>query len=83
MILGNPVGLWQGGKELEKEAPGVDESSVFYSIGYIEVGGNTEFLVNTSNSVETITASDVHAANMEIVLSGIHLEIASSDFHVV
>ena len=54
-----------------------------HSIGYIEVGGNTEVLINTSNSTETVSASNVHAANMEIVLSGIHLGLASSNFHLI
>jgi Bacterial Ig-like domain/RTX calcium-binding nonapeptide repeat (4 copies) len=54
-----------------------------HSVGYIEVGGNTVVLVNTTNSAETLTASDVHAANMEIVLNGTHLGLASNDFHVV
>ena len=52
-----------------------------HSVGYIEAGGNAVILVNTTNSAETLTASDVHAANMEIVLN--HLGLASSDFHVV
>jgi Ca2+-binding RTX toxin-like protein len=54
-----------------------------HSVGYIEVGGNTEVLVNTANSAETVSASDVHAANMEIVLAGIHLGLTSNDFHIV
>jgi parallel beta-helix repeat protein len=54
-----------------------------HSVGYIEVGGNTEVLINTSNSSETVSASNVHAANMEIVLSGIHLGLASSNFHLI
>jgi Ca2+-binding RTX toxin-like protein len=52
-----------------------------HSVGYIEVGGNTEVLVNTANSAETVSA--VHAANMEIVLAGIHLGLTSNDFHIV
>ena len=54
-----------------------------HSVGYIEVGGNTEVLVNTTSSAEVVTASDTHAANMEIVLTGIHLELTKNDFHLV
>ena len=54
-----------------------------HSVGYIEVGGNTEVLVNTTNSAQTVTASDVHTASMEIVLAGTHLGLTSSDFHIV
>jgi Bacterial Ig-like domain len=54
-----------------------------HSIGYIEVGGNTEVLVNTTNIAEIVSASNVHAANMEIILAGIHLDLASSNFHLV
>ena len=54
-----------------------------HSLGYIEVGGNTVVLVNTTNNAETVTASDVHAANMKIVLSGTHLGLAGNDFHVI
>ena len=53
-----------------------------HSVGYMEVGGNTEVLVNTTNSVETVSAADAHAANMEIILSGIHQGLTSSDFHL-
>jgi hypothetical protein len=35
-------------------------------------------LVNTTSSAKTITATDTHAANMEIVLSRIHLGLTSS-----
>jgi len=54
-----------------------------HSVGYIEVGGNTEVLVTTTSSAEVVTASDTHAANMEIVLTGIHLELTKNDFHLV
>ena len=54
-----------------------------HSIGYMEVGGNTEVFVNTTNHPETVTASDAHAANMEIILSGIHLALTTSNFHLV
>jgi len=51
------------------------------SVAYIEVGTNTEVLVNTTNSVETVTTPSVAAANMEIVLMGIHLGLTSADFY--
>ena len=54
-----------------------------HSVGYVEVGGNTEVLVNTTSSAESVTLSDTHAANMEIVLSGTHLGLTSHDFHIV
>ena len=54
-----------------------------HSVGYIEVGGNTEVLVNTTSSAEIVTASDTHAANMEIVLTGVHLGLTKSDFHLI
>jgi len=54
-----------------------------HSVGYVEVGGNTEVLVNTTSSAESVTLSDTHAANMEIVLSGIHLGLTSHDFHLI
>jgi YVTN family beta-propeller protein len=54
-----------------------------HSVGYIEVGGNTEVLVNTTSSAESVTLSDTHAANMEIVLSGTHLGLTSHDFHLL
>jgi hypothetical protein len=54
-----------------------------HSIGYMQVGGNTEVLVNTTNSTEVVSTSDVHAANMEIILAGIHLGLTQSDFHLI
>lgn len=54
-----------------------------HSIGYIEVGGNTEVLVNTTSTAEIVTASDTHAANMEIVLTGVHLGLTKNDFHLL
>ena len=54
-----------------------------HSVGYIEVSGNTEVFVNTTNSAETVTASDAHTANMEVILAGIHLGLTSSNFHLV
>jgi Ca2+-binding RTX toxin-like protein len=53
-----------------------------HSVGYIEVAGNTEVLVNTTGRAESVTLSDIHAANIEIVLSGTHLGLTSHDFHI-
>ena len=52
-----------------------------HSVAYIEVGGNTEVLVNTTSNNETVTFANVSAANMQIVLVGTHLGLTSSDFH--
>ena len=52
-----------------------------HSVAYIEVNGNTEVLVNTTSAAEIVTSSNVSAANMEIVLVGIHLGLKSADFH--
>jgi hypothetical protein len=52
-------------------------------VGYIEVSGKTEVLVNTTSSTESVTLADPHAANMEIVLIGTHLGLTSHDFHLV
>jgi Ca2+-binding RTX toxin-like protein len=52
-----------------------------HSVGYIEMSGNTEVLVNTTNNAEIVTSSNVSAANMEIVLVGINLHLTSTDFH--
>jgi hypothetical protein len=54
-----------------------------HSVAYIEVNGNIEVLVNTTNTAETVTSANVSAANMEIVLVGIHLGLKSADFHHV
>ena len=54
-----------------------------HSVAYIEVNGNTEVLVNTTSTAETVTGANVSAANMEIVLVGIHLGLKSADFHHV
>jgi Ca2+-binding RTX toxin-like protein len=52
-----------------------------HSVGYIEVNGNTDVLVNTTNTAETVTNANVSAANMEIVLVGVHLGLKGADFH--
>jgi hypothetical protein len=52
-----------------------------HSVGYIDVNGNTEVIVNTTNTAETVTNANVSAANMEVVLVGIHLGLKSADFH--
>jgi hypothetical protein len=54
-----------------------------HSVAYIEVGGNTEVLVNTSNAAEKVTTTDTHAADMQIHLVGVNLGLTASDFHHV
>lgn len=54
-----------------------------HSVAYLVVNGNTEVLVNTTDTAETVTSANVSAANMEIVLVGIHNGLASTDFHHV
>ena len=45
------------------------------------MNGNIEALVNTTNTAETVTSANVSAANIEIVLVGMHLGLKSADFH--
>ena len=52
-----------------------------HSVAYIEVSGNTVVLVNTTSSAETVSSTNVGAANIEIDLVGIHLGLTSTDFH--
>jgi hypothetical protein len=52
-----------------------------HSVAFLEAGGNTHVLVNTTNTAETVTTSDTHAADMEITLVGVHLGLTSTDFH--
>lgn len=54
-----------------------------HSVAYIQVGSNTEVLVNTTNHAEIVTNSNVTSANIEIVLVGINLGLTSTDFHHV
>ncbi len=52
-----------------------------HSVAYMEVGGSTEVLVNVTGVAETVSASDTHAANMKITLTGVNLGLTGSDFH--
>ena len=52
-----------------------------HSVAFMEVGGNTEVLVNTSAAPETVSATDTHAANMQVTLFGVHLGLTATDFH--
>ncbi len=52
-----------------------------HSVGFLEVGGNTVVLANTSGAAETVTSTDMHAADMKIVLTGVNLGLTASDFH--
>lgn len=51
-----------------------------HSVAYLETGGNTVVLVNTTNAAQIVSAQDTDAANMEIALTGTHLGLTSSDF---
>lgn len=51
-----------------------------HSVAYLETGGNTVVLVNTTNAAQIVSAQDTAAANMEIALTGTHLGLTSSDF---
>ena len=52
-----------------------------HSIAYMEVGGSTQVLVNATNVAETVSATDTHAADMKITLTGVNLGLTGSDFH--
>jgi hypothetical protein len=52
-----------------------------HSVAVLEAGGSTHVLVNTSNVADTVTATDMHAADMKIILLGVNLGLTSSDFH--
>jgi hypothetical protein len=52
-----------------------------HSVAVMEVGGNTQVLVNTSNTAETVSQTDTHAADMKVSLVGISLGLTGSDFH--
>ncbi|WP_178133627.1 M10 family metallopeptidase C-terminal domain-containing protein [Vineibacter terrae] len=52
-----------------------------HSVAYVEAGGNTQVLVNTTDTPETVTATDTHAADMKIMLLGVNLGLGASDFH--
>jgi Ca2+-binding RTX toxin-like protein len=52
-----------------------------HSVAYMEVGGSTQVLVNATSVAETVSATDTHAANMKITLTGVNLGLTGSDFH--
>jgi Ca2+-binding RTX toxin-like protein len=52
-----------------------------HSVAYVEVGGNTQVLANTGNAAETVTTSDMHAADMKITLVGVNLGLTGTDLH--
>ncbi|WP_147148374.1 beta strand repeat-containing protein [Reyranella soli] len=51
-----------------------------HSVAYVETGGNTVVLVNTSANAETVTTSNFGSASMEIVLAGVNLGLTYTDF---
>jgi Ca2+-binding RTX toxin-like protein len=52
-----------------------------HSVAYLEVGASTQVLVNTTSTAETVSTSDMHAADMKIGLVGVHLGLSATDFH--
>jgi hypothetical protein len=74
------IGVQHGAPTFQGKLTGPETLNA-HSIGYIEVGGNTEVLVNTSNTPEVVTAANATAADMEVILVGINLHLASGDFH--
>jgi Ca2+-binding RTX toxin-like protein len=52
-----------------------------HSVAYLEVGATTQILVNTTSTAETVSTSDMHAADMKIGLLGVHLGLSATDFH--
>ena len=72
----NPVPLFQGSI--------ADNGTLnAHNVAYMEVGSITHVLVNTSNAPETVSSSDMHAADMKIGLLGVHLGLTAGDFHHV
>lgn len=51
-----------------------------HSLAFLETGGNTLVLANTTDVVEIVNATDTHAADMKIVLLGANLGLTGSDF---
>jgi hypothetical protein len=51
-----------------------------HSVAFLETGGNTLVLVNTSDVAELVEATDTHAADVKIVLLGTSLGLVGSDF---
>jgi Ca2+-binding RTX toxin-like protein len=52
-----------------------------HSVAVMEVGGNTQVLVNSTATAETVTATDMHAADMKVILVGVNLALTGADFH--
>lgn len=50
------------------------------SVGFIESGGNTLVLVNTSSAAKIISAANTDSADMKIVLLGVRLGLTATDF---
>jgi nucleoid-associated protein YgaU len=51
-----------------------------HGVAFLESGGFTQVLVNTSNADETVSATNSTAADMKIMLVGVNLGLAASDF---
>jgi len=53
------------------------------SVAYMLISGNTVVLVNTTNTAEIVSSTNVGAANIEIDLVGTNLHLTSTDFHLL
>ncbi|HZB53006.1 MAG TPA: Ig-like domain-containing protein, partial [Reyranella sp.] len=51
-----------------------------HSVAFLETGGNTLVLANTTDVAELVKATDTHAADVTIVLLGTNLGLTGSDF---
>jgi Ca2+-binding RTX toxin-like protein len=49
-------------------------------VAFLETGGNTVVLANTTDVAELVKATDTHTADMKLVLLGTHLGLTGSDF---
>lgn len=52
------------------------------SVAFLETGGNTHVLVNTSAIAETVSAANTGAAEMKIVLLGVNFGLTADDFQL-
>ena len=51
-----------------------------HSVAFLESGGDTLVLANTTDVAELVKATDTHAADIKLVLLGTHLGLTGSDF---
>ena len=53
-----------------------------HSVAFLEAGGTTVVVANTSALAEIVTTADTHHADMTILLTGLHLGLTAGDFHI-